>query len=95
MVTMVKSDLREKELRAIDAVLDRDDATLDRLVTDPDENIRIWVAKAARPQDLDRLATDPSPLVRAAVARYGRPSDRQKLLADQSPFVRAAVARRN
>lgn len=28
----------EKELRAIDAVLDRDNATLDRLATDPDEN---------------------------------------------------------
>ena len=63
---MVKSDLPEKELRAIDAALDRDNATLDRLVTDPDENARIWVAKAARPQDLDRLVTDPSPLVRAA-----------------------------
>lgn len=54
---MVKSDLPEKELRAIDAALDRDNATLDRLVTDPDENARIWVAKAARPQDLDRLVT--------------------------------------
>lgn len=84
----------EKELRAIDAALDRDNATLDRLVTDPDENARIWVAKAARPQDLAQLVNDPSPLVRAAVARYGRPSDRQKLLADQSPLVRAQ-ARRN
>lgn len=79
----------EKELKAIDAALDRDNATLDRLVTDQDENVRIWVAKAARPQDLARLVNDPSPLVRAAVARYGRPRDRQKLLADQSPLVRA------
>lgn len=91
---MVKSDLPEKELRAIDAALDRDNATLDRLVTDPDENARIWVAKAARPQDLDRLVTDPSPLVRAAVARYGRPINRQKLQVDPSPLVRAQ-ARRN
>lgn len=91
---MVKSDLPEKELRAIDAALDRDNATLDRLVTDPDENARICVAKAARPQDLDRLVTDPSPLVRAAVARYGRPIDRQKLQVDSSPLVRAQ-ARRN
>ena len=86
---MVKSDLPEKELRAIDAALDRDNATLDHLVTDPDENARIWVAKAARPQDLDRLVTDPSPLVRAAVARYGRPIDRQKLQVDRKhPIAR-------
>lgn len=91
---MVKSDLPEKELKAINAALDRDNATLDRLVTDPDENARIWVAKAARLQDLDRLVTDPSPLVRAAVARYGRPIDRQKLQVDPSPLVRAQ-ARRN
>ena len=84
---MVKSDLPEKELRVIDGALDR-------LVTDPDENARIWVAKAARPQDLDRLVTDPSPLVRAAVARYGRPINRQKLQVDPSPLVRAQ-ARRN
>lgn len=94
MVTMVKSDSREKELRAIDAVLDRDNAALDRLVTDPDENVRIWVAKAARPQDLDKLVSDPSPFVRMAVAHYGRPEDRQKLLVDPSPLVRAQ-ARRN
>lgn len=40
---MVKSDSREKELRAIDAVLDRDNEALDRLVTDPDENARIFL----------------------------------------------------
>ena len=79
----------EKELQAIDATLAHDDATLDRLVKDPSEDVRIFVAKAARPQDLDRLVTDPSPLVRAAVARYGRPIDRQKLVTDPSPIVRA------
>ncbi|MFS8962340.1 hypothetical protein NYF20_04015 [Lactobacillus delbrueckii] len=72
----------EKELQAIDA-------TLDKLVSDPSEDVRIFVAKAARPQDLDRLVSDPSALVRGAVARYGRPEDRQKLLTDPSPIVRA------
>lgn len=79
----------EKEFEAIDAMLAHDDAMLDKLVSDPDENVRIFVAKAARPQDLDRLVSDPSALVRAAVARYGRPEDRQKLLTDPSPIVRA------
>lgn len=79
----------EKELQAIDAGLTGDDATLDRLVKDPSEDVRVFVAKAARPQDLDRLVSDPSPLVRAAVARYGRPEDRQKLASDPSPIVRA------
>lgn len=79
----------EKELQAIDATLVHDDATLDKLVSDSSEDVRIFVAKAARPQDLDRLVSDPSALVRAAVARYGRPEDRQKLLTDPSPIVRA------
>lgn len=83
----------EKELEAIDAMLAHDDATLDRLVKDPDEDVRIMVAKAARPQDLDRLVSDPSALVRAAVARYGRPEDRRKLLTDPSPIVRAEAKR--
>ena len=83
----------EKELQAIDAGLAHDDAALDKLVSDPDENVRIFVAKAARPQDLDRLVSDSSALVRAAVARYGRPEDRQKLLADPSPIVRAQAVR--
>lgn len=83
----------EKELAAVDATLAHDDATLDKLVNDPDENVRIFVAKAARPQDLDRLVNDPSPYVRMAVAHYGRPEDRQKLLADPSPIVRAEAKR--
>lgn len=83
----------EKELQAIDATLAHDDATLDRLVTDPDENVRVFVAKAARPQDLDVLVSDPSPVVRMAVAHYGRPEDRQKLLTDPSPLVRAEARR--
>lgn len=85
----------EKELEAIDAMLNQDDTALDRLINSQDENVRIWVAKAARPQDLDRLVTDPSPLVRAAVARYGRPIDRQKLLTDSSPLVRGQAQRHN
>lgn len=87
------SDKNKKELQAIDAGFAGDDTTLDRLVKDPDEDVRVFVAKAARPQDLDRLVHDPSPLVRAAVARYGRPEDRQKLLADPSPIVRAQAVR--
>ena len=83
----------EKELQAIDATLAHDDATLDKLVKDPDENVRIFVAKAARPQDLDILVHDPSPFVRMAVAHYGRPEDRQKLLTDPSPIVRAQAVR--
>lgn len=79
----------EKELQAIDAMLAHDDQALDRLVKDPSEDARVFVAKAARPQDLDRLVSDPSPIVRAAVARYGRPEDRQRLLTDPSPIVRA------
>lgn len=79
----------EKELQAIDATLAHDDQALDRLVKDPDEDVRVIVAKAARPQDLDRLVHDSSALVRAAVAHYGRPEDRQKLLTDPSPIVRA------
>lgn len=79
----------EKELEAIDATLAGDDATLDKLVNDPDENVRVFVAKAARPQDLDKLVDDPSPFVRMAVAHYGRPEDRQKLASDPSPIVRA------
>lgn len=79
----------EKELQAIDAMLAHDDATLDRLVKDPDEDVRVMVAKAARPQDLDVLVSDSSALVRAAVAHYGRPQDRQKLVSDPSPLVRA------
>lgn len=87
------SDKNKKELQAIDAALTGDDATLDQLVNDPDEAVRIFVAKAARPQDLDRLVNDPSPYVRMAVAHYGRPEDRQKLLADPSPIVRAEAVR--
>lgn len=83
----------EKELAAVDATLQHDDAALDRLVDDPSEDVRVFVAKAARPQDLDRLVTDPSPYVRMAVARYGRPEDRQKLLTDPSPIVRAEAQR--
>lgn len=83
----------EKELQAIDATLAGDDATLDKLVSDPSEDVRVMVAKAARPQDLDRLVNDPSAIVRAAVAHYGRPEDRQKLLGDQSPIVRAEAHR--
>lgn len=83
------SDKNKKELQAIDATLAHDDQALDRLVTDPDEDVRVMVAKAARPQDLDVLVSDPSALVRAAVARYGRPEDCQKLLTDPSPIVRA------
>lgn len=79
----------EKELEAIDAMLAHDDQALDRLVKDPSEDTRVFVAKAARPQDLDKLVNDPSALVRAAVARYGRDQDRQKLLTDPSPIVRA------
>ena len=83
----------EKELQAIDATLAGDDATLDKLVNDPDETVRVFVAKAARPQDLDKLVTDPNPLVRMAVAHYGRPEDRQKLLTDPSPMVRSEARR--
>ena len=83
----------EKELQAIDATLAHDDATLDKLVNDPDENVRIFVAKAARPQDLDKLVNDSSEFVRMAVAHYGRPEDRQKLLTDPSPIVRAQAQR--
>lgn len=83
----------EKELQAIDATLAHDDQALDRLVKDPSEDVRVFVAKAARPQDLDRLVSDSSALVRAAVARYGRPEDCQKLLADPSPIVRAEARR--
>lgn len=79
----------EKELQALTG----DDVTLDRLVTDPDEDVRVMVAKAARPQDLDKLVSDPSKFVRLAVARYGRPQDRQKLLTDSSPIVRAQAKR--
>lgn len=85
----------ERELAAIDATLAHDDQALDRLVKDPDEDVRVFVAKAARPQDLDRLVSDPSPIVRAAVARYGRPQDRQKLLTDPSPLVRAQAKNNN
>lgn len=83
----------ERELSAIDAALAGDDTTLDRLVKDPSEDVRVFVAKAARPQDLDILVSDFSALVRAAVARYGRPEDCQKLLADPSPIVRAEARR--
>ena len=83
----------EKELEAIDATLAHDDQALDRLVHDPSEDVRIFVAKAARPQDLDKLVSDPSPFVRMAVAHYGRPEDRQKLLGDQSPMVRSEARR--
>ena len=83
----------DKELAAVDAALQHDDATLDKLVSDPSEDVRVFVAKAARPQDLDKLVSDPAVLVRAAVARYGRPEDRQKLASDPSPIVRAQVVR--
>lgn len=83
----------KKELQAIDAGLAGDDAMLDKLVSDPSEDVRVFVAKAARPQDLDKLITDPNPLVRMAVARYGRPEDRQKLASDPSPIVRAQAMR--
>lgn len=87
------SDKNKKKLQAIDAALAGDDATLDKLVNDPDEDVRVFVAKAARPQDLDKLVNDPSPFVRMAVAHYGRPEDRQKLLGDQSPMVRSEAKR--
>lgn len=79
----------EKELQALIG----DDVTLDKLVSDSDEDVRIMVAKAARPQDLDKLVNDSSKFVRLAVARYGRPQDRQKLLIDPSPIVRAQAKR--
>lgn len=86
--------LEEKDnqvLAAVNAKITGDNATLDRLVDDPDEDVRVMVAKAARPQDLDQLITDSSRLVRAAVARYGRSEDRKKLATDPDAFVRAAA----
>ena len=83
----------EKELEAIDATLAHDDQALDRLVTDPDENVRVFVAMQGRDEDLDKLVGDPSPFVRMAVAHYGRPEDRQKLASDPSPLVRAQAVR--
>ncbi|MCT4391165.1 hypothetical protein EFM15_01335 [Lactobacillus delbrueckii] len=59
---MVKSDLPEKELRAIDAALDR-------LVTDPSPLVRAAVARYGRPIDRQKLQVDPSPLVRAQARR--------------------------
>lgn len=93
-MTSIHSLRHERELQAVDAGLAHDDAALDKLVSDPDEDVRVIVAKAARPQDLDRLVHDSSALVRAAVAHYGRPEDRQKLLTDPSPIVRAEARRR-
>ena len=83
----------EKELAAVDAALQHDDQALDRLVSDPSETVRVFVAKVARPQDLDKLVNDPSPFVRMAVAHYGRPEDRQKLASDPSPMVRSEAKR--
>lgn len=78
----------DMQLAAVDAVLAGDDRALDMLVDNPDENVRVIVAKAARPQDLDKLVNDPSRWVRLAVIHYGRPEDRQKLVNDPDPVVR-------
>lgn len=83
----------DKELAAVDAVLQHDDQALDKLVNDSSEDVRVFVAKAGRSQDLNQLIDDPSPYVRMAVARYGRPEDRQKLLGDPSPMVRSEARR--
>lgn len=72
---------------AIDAIRDHDDQALDRLVHHPSPDVRVFVAKAARPKDLDLLVNDPDWEVRLAVAHYGRLEDRQKLLTDPSGIV--------
>lgn len=81
------------ELAAVDARINNDDTALDKLVHDSDPNVRVMVAKAARPQDLDILVLDDDKWVRAAVARYGRLEDRKKLADDPDPIVRAQVVR--
>ena len=65
---------------------------LDKLVNDPDEDVRYAVAWRGRPKDLDKLVFDRYIAVRAAVAKQGRDKDLDKLVSDKEPAVRAAVA---
>lgn len=88
-------DVWDRELAAVDAAITGDDRVLDSLVDDEDENVRVFVAKAARPQDLDKLVNDSSPWVRLAVAHYGRLEDRQKLVSDLDPLVRKEARRKS
>ncbi|MFK5641175.1 hypothetical protein ACIA30_02670 [Lactobacillus delbrueckii subsp. bulgaricus] len=73
---------------------------LDKLVHDPDRDVRAAVAECQRPQDLDVLVHDDEALVRMAVAGtvrsrahiVARPQDLDVLVHDPEKRVRMAVA---
>lgn len=65
---------------------------LDKLVKDPDEDVRYAVAWRGRPKDLDKLVFDRDTAVRSAVAQQGRDQDLDKLVGDKEWNVRRHVA---
>lgn len=86
-----------KEIKKAAIVLYGDDKYLDKLVHDPDEDIRAAVASKWRSKDLDILVHDPSVKVRKAVAAYadsGFFSSKyfDVLVNDESVEVRLVVA---
>ena len=69
------------------------DCDLDKLVKDPEWEVRHAVAMRGRGKDLDILVRDKDDNVRIAVALQGRNCDLDILVHDKNEWVREAVAR--
>lgn len=67
------------------------DKDLDKLVSDPDWQVRQAVAYRGRGEDLDKLVGDPDYKVRMRVAAQGRDKDLDKLVNDKDLDVQEAV----
>jgi hypothetical protein len=78
----------DPNIRAKVASYSRKKSTLDKLVNDPDENVRANVAARQNIGHLDKLIKDPSARVRKAVAGYGSPNHAKELLNDKNEDVR-------
>lgn len=68
------------------------DQDLDKLVNDPDEDVRAAVTWRGRDKDLDILANDKDEWVRESVAYQGRDKDLDRLVSDKDWHVRSTVA---
>lgn len=66
---------------------------LDKLIDDPNPDIRERIASRGFRSHLDRLVDDPDVYVRAEVAKRGNDEHRDKLLNDKEPIVRRTIAR--
>ena len=65
----------------------------DKLVNDPNYDVRADVAEHGNDEHRDKLVDDPDEYVRRVVAEHGNNSHRDKLINDPDVYIRIAVAR--